>query len=125
MPETLDLGPELAVGLGYGESKWVTEQILRQARRETGLRTTSVRVGQLSGDSRVGGWNVKEWVPVLVRASQRLGCVPEKDDVSSSLFVNRQPFCHTYAYRLTSDTGRVMGPRRCGRDDALGDAPFG
>ncbi|RPD70255.1 acetyl-CoA synthetase-like protein [Lentinus tigrinus ALCF2SS1-7] len=83
VPETLNFGPELAVGLGYGESKWVTEQLLGRAAKETGLRTVVVRVGQLSGDTRVGGWNVKEWVPAIVRASKLLGCAPYKHDTVS------------------------------------------
>lgn len=56
--------------------------MLGRAARETGLRTTVVRAGQLCGDTRVGGWNVKEWVPAMVRASKLLGCVPAKEDVS-------------------------------------------
>ncbi|KAI0685536.1 acetyl-CoA synthetase-like protein [Cerioporus squamosus] len=83
VPETLDVGPELAVGLGYGESKWVTEQLFGRAAKDTGLRTTAVRVGQLSGDTRVGGWNVKEWVPAIVRGSKLLGSVPDRDDTVS------------------------------------------
>ena len=74
--------PRLCVGMGYGESKWVTEQLLGRVAKDTGLRTAVVRVGQLSGDTRVGGWNVKEWVPAIVRASKLLGCVPQKEDVS-------------------------------------------
>ncbi|TBU53497.1 acetyl-CoA synthetase-like protein [Dichomitus squalens] len=82
-PESLEYGPEYALGTGYGESKWITEQMLWRATRETGLRTTSVRVGQLSGDSQVGGWNTKEWIPSIVRASKRLGLAPERDDTVS------------------------------------------
>lgn len=81
--ETLDFGPELAIGQGYGESKWVTEQILRRAAKESRLRTTAVRVGQLSGDTHVGGWSTSEWVPALVRASKRLGAIPAAEDVSN------------------------------------------
>ncbi|KAI0353748.1 acetyl-CoA synthetase-like protein [Trametes cingulata] len=83
VPETLDLGPECAVGQGYGESKWVTEQIIRRISNETGLRTTVVRVGQLSGDTRIGGWNTTEWVPGIVRAGRWLNCVPSADDCVS------------------------------------------
>ncbi|KAI0673258.1 acetyl-CoA synthetase-like protein [Trametes maxima] len=81
--ESLDFGPELAAGLGYGESKWVTEQILGRARQETGLRTTSVRVGQLCGDTRSGGWNTTEWVPAIVRMGKRLASVPAIDNTVS------------------------------------------
>ncbi|TFK78258.1 hypothetical protein K466DRAFT_507571 [Polyporus arcularius HHB13444] len=117
VPETLDFGPEVAVGLGYGESKWVTEQLFGRAAKTTGLRTTAVRVGQLSGDTRVGGWNVKEWVPAIVRGSQLLGCVPEKDDVSglhasSSVLLTRN----------AAPDGFVGARRHCGVYP-LGSAP--
>lgn len=82
--ETLDLGPESAIGQGYGESKWVAEQVLGCTTRETGLKTTVVRVGQLSGDTRVGGWSTSEWVPAMVRAGQGLGSIPNAEGVSYS-----------------------------------------
>ena len=80
--ETLTYGPDLAVGLGYGESKWIAEQLLAHAGSATGLCTTVARVGQLSGDTRVGGWGTKEWLPALARASKILGYAPIRDDVS-------------------------------------------
>ncbi|KAI0743085.1 acetyl-CoA synthetase-like protein [Daedaleopsis nitida] len=78
--ETIDTAPELAYGTGYSESKWVTEQLFAHAAKATGLRTTAVRVGQVSGDQRTGGWNTTEWVAALVRVSQKLGCIPSKDE---------------------------------------------
>ncbi|KAH9937867.1 acetyl-CoA synthetase-like protein [Epithele typhae] len=81
--DTLDHGAEAAAGLGYSESKWVAEQLLARASSESGLRTIIARVGQLSGDRRVGAWNTKEWVPALARLSQLAGCVPDKDDTVS------------------------------------------
>ena len=71
----------MAVGSGYPESKWVTEQLFRRAAEQTGLRTTSVRVGQVCGDRRAGGWSTSEWVPALVKFSQRLGAIPSRDEV--------------------------------------------
>ena len=79
--ETLEYGPDIALGLGYGESKWVTEQLLGRAAAAAGLRTTVARVGQLCGDTQVGGWGTKEWVPAIARASLKVGCSPMKDDV--------------------------------------------
>lgn len=82
--------------MGYGESKWVAENLLIQASKETGLRTHVVRVGQLCGDSIVGAWNEKEWLPAMVRGSQILGAVPQMDEVHIALFV----------YRFWADCGR-------------------
>ncbi|KAI9058630.1 acetyl-CoA synthetase-like protein [Trametes sanguinea] len=83
VPEALDLGPELALGTGYGESKWVTEQIFHRAAQDTGVKAIVVRVGQLCGDTRFGGWNTTEWVPAIVRVSKLLGCIPAADDTLS------------------------------------------
>lgn len=75
----------MAVGSGYPESKWVTEQLFRRAAEQTGLRTTSVRVGQVCGDRHAGGWSKSEWVPALVKISQRLGAIPSRDEVRAPL----------------------------------------
>ena len=82
--ETIDVDPALAYGTGYSESKWITEQLFACA-AEKGLRATSVRVGQVSGDQRTGGWSTTEWVAVLVRTGQRLGCIPSKEEVRIGL----------------------------------------
>ncbi|KAF8520979.1 acetyl-CoA synthetase-like protein [Gautieria morchelliformis] len=72
--------PCMAVGTGYSESKWVTERILEAASQKTTMRTTVVRIGQLSGGSKNGAWNVKEWVPAIIRGGQIIGCLPLRDE---------------------------------------------
>ncbi|KAJ3532134.1 hypothetical protein NM688_g7468 [Phlebia brevispora] len=66
----------VSVGTGYSESKWVSEQILNRASKQTPLRTVAVRVGQLTGSSISGAWKPAEWVPALVRSSAYLKCLP-------------------------------------------------
>jgi thioester reductase-like protein len=80
--------PQVAAGLGYGESKWVSEQLLLEARAALGAKSTVVRVGQLSGDSRSGGWTTKEWLPNLIALSLRkdINALPSKDEVSDGSF---------------------------------------
>lgn len=77
------MDPALAVGGGYAESKWVAEQIIVRATKDLGLRGTVIRVGQLSGDTKMGGWTAKEWVPAIVHLSQKVGCVPTRNEVCS------------------------------------------
>lgn len=50
--------------------------------RQTGILVNVVRVGQLCGSSTHGGWNEKEWVPAMVKWSQTLGAIPDRDGVS-------------------------------------------
>ncbi|KAI0028244.1 acetyl-CoA synthetase-like protein [Vararia minispora EC-137] len=76
--------PHVALGTGYGESKWIAEQIVLRAAATLGLRANVVRVGQLTGDTVHGIWNTKELVPKIVRLCSRfVGAVPSKDDVVS------------------------------------------
>lgn len=66
----------VAVGSGYGESKWVCEKILKAAKANTPLKPTTIRIGQMSGISTNGFWTEKEWVPSLIRSSIDLGALP-------------------------------------------------
>ncbi|KAH8102700.1 hypothetical protein BXZ70DRAFT_929500 [Cristinia sonorae] len=68
--------PEVAVGGGYGGSKYVVERVLKNA-KESGLDTISVRIGQLSGSTTSGAWNVTDWVPIIVKSSVALGALPD------------------------------------------------
>jgi thioester reductase-like protein len=75
--------PLIAAGAGYGESKWVTEQLLLNARSVNGVRATVVRVGQVSGDTRIGGWGTQEWLPNMIELSTRsqIAALPSRDGV--------------------------------------------
>ncbi|KAF7984474.1 hypothetical protein HWV62_14586 [Athelia sp. TMB] len=72
------IGPEIAVGTGYSESKWASEHILEAAASQTPLVPTIIRVGQICGGSG-GYWNEKEWLPTLVKSSISLRCLPASD----------------------------------------------
>ena len=78
--EEKPLDAHVPVGTGYSESKWVSEMILRIARENAGVPTTSVRVGQMTG-SLSGAWNAQEWMPSLLKSSIYLGCIPVLDKV--------------------------------------------
>ncbi|GJJ07102.1 putative secondary metabolism biosyntheticenzyme [Clathrus columnatus] len=70
--------------IGYGESKWVAEQILDRAAQETDLCPLIIRVGQLSG-GKEGKWNPKEWLPTLVRTSKKINGLPDNNSMVSFL----------------------------------------
>ncbi|KAF8215612.1 acetyl-CoA synthetase-like protein [Mycena galopus ATCC 62051] len=71
-PEELQLDANVAVGNGYGESKYVSERILAAS----GLDATSFRIGQLSGSTTNGAWATSDWVPAMVKSSIALGNFP-------------------------------------------------
>ncbi|KAJ7085159.1 putative nonribosomal peptide synthetase [Mycena belliarum] len=71
-PEELLFDSGVAVGAGYGESKYVSERIVAAS----GLQATSFRIGQITGSTRNGAWATTDWVPALVKSSIALGAFP-------------------------------------------------
>ncbi|KAF7343921.1 General substrate transporter [Mycena venus] len=68
-----------AAATGYGQSKYVAEQILARS----GLRACSLRIGQICGSLPTGAWATSDWVPLLVKTSLTLGCLPLADGLVS------------------------------------------
>jgi thioester reductase-like protein/acyl-coenzyme A synthetase/AMP-(fatty) acid ligase len=61
-----------AANLGYGQSKWVTENILeRLSHQYPELSVSILRIGQLSGDTLHGIWNLREAWPLMIETSLR------------------------------------------------------
>ncbi|KAF9000290.1 putative nonribosomal peptide synthetase [Cyathus striatus] len=80
-PEEVVYDARYAVGGGYGESKYVGERVLANS----GLRVTSMRLGQISGGAPNGAWATSDWVPILVKSSLALGAMPDAVGVTSWL----------------------------------------
>lgn len=78
VPETHLDDFRLALAMGYGESKHVSEKILEQAVARAGLHATVLRVGQVAGPLAADGsqWNPTEWLPSLVKTSKALKKLP-------------------------------------------------
>jgi nucleoside-diphosphate-sugar epimerase len=77
----LSADPSDAAALGYGQSKWVAESVLRTlSERHPSISTSILRIGQLSGSSVTGIWNSKEAWPLMIDAS--LNVVGKEDCVS-------------------------------------------
>jgi len=72
---------EMALGTGYGESKWICEEILAISRAETSLQPVIVRIGQVSGCVN-GYWKPSEWIPSIIQSMAVTGCLPSSDRVS-------------------------------------------
>ncbi|EPS94433.1 hypothetical protein FOMPIDRAFT_1038850 [Fomitopsis schrenkii] len=76
--------PQVAVGTGYSESKWVAERVLTQAAQTKSLEALIVRVGQVCGGPN-GAWNAHEWFPAVVQSAHKVGCFPDDPRVVSWL----------------------------------------
>ena len=70
-------------GTGYARSKYVAEQIVRNAMKEADAQARVLRIGQLVGDSKVGEWNTTEGIPLMIQTAATLGALPQLDEVSS------------------------------------------
>ena len=75
--ETLSENPEDADTLGYSRSKWVAEAICAVASKSSLLGSVKVvRVGQLTGDTVNGVWNMSEAWPLMLSTVGELNCLP-------------------------------------------------
>jgi thioester reductase-like protein len=72
---------EMALGTGYGESKWICEEILAISRAEAGMQPVIVRIGQVSGCVN-GYWKPSEWIPSIIQSVALTGCLPSLDQAS-------------------------------------------
>ncbi|KAJ7488848.1 putative aminoadipate reductase [Mycena latifolia] len=89
-PEELQLDADVAVGSGYGESKYVSERILAAS----GLQGTSFRIGQVSGAATNGAWLTTDWVPAIVKSSIALGSFPSSPS-DSIAWISPEAVAHT------------------------------
>ncbi|KAF4582493.1 putative NRPS-like protein biosynthetic cluster [Pleurotus pulmonarius] len=72
VPEEPIFDSNSAVGLGYGESKYVVERILAAS----GLASCSMRIGQVCGGDTTGAWSINDWVPIMIKTSLTLNVLP-------------------------------------------------
>lgn len=78
MPEAVIDDWSLPQPMGYAESKYVSERLLEEAGRVSGVPVDICRVGQVAGPmSRTGRWSMREWFPSLIASSAFMGVVPE------------------------------------------------
>lgn len=64
VPESAFYDFSVPSAMGYGESKYVAEQLLEKARERSNVSSAICRVGQLAGPVvKSGLWNKQEWLP--------------------------------------------------------------
>ncbi|KAI6042371.1 putative aminoadipate reductase [Pisolithus marmoratus] len=78
VPEDVIADVAVAVGTGYGASKYISERMLKMS----GLPATTFRIGQITGGAPLGAWSITEWVPITVKSSVTLGGLPDLGGVS-------------------------------------------
>ena len=88
IPESIIKDLSHAQKTGYGRSKFVTEHIVQNSARSTGIHARVLRIGQLSGDRRNAIWNETEAVPLMIRSALTVGALPAREEQPSWLPVD-------------------------------------
>jgi thioester reductase-like protein len=79
---------EFAQGTGYGRSKLVTERIVHNAMKSTGMYARVLRLGQIAGDSERGQWNTTEAIALMIQTATTIKALPTHDEELSWLPVD-------------------------------------
>ncbi|KAG1732264.1 putative aminoadipate reductase [Suillus paluster] len=111
IPEAITDDPSVAQGLGYAQSKWVTEKLCQAASQQTPIRAGVLRIGQMVGDSQNGVWNETEAISLIIKCADTIGILPNIEESVSWLPVD-------YAAKTIIDLVNV--PPQCG---PLGECP--
>lgn len=80
VPEVLPTSFNSAQGMGYAQSKLVTENLVAQAARQTGMSARVLRIGQIVADTKHGIWNATEAIPLMLQAATTIGALPALDE---------------------------------------------
>ncbi|KAJ9478071.1 NRPS-like enzyme [Pseudozyma hubeiensis] len=82
IPETILDHLGYTHALGYAHSKWIVENLCRDAEALIGggFQSVVMRIGQMVGDRSAGIWNETEAPPLMIKAAQTIGCLPDRLD---------------------------------------------
>ncbi|OOF95586.1 hypothetical protein ASPCADRAFT_507410 [Aspergillus carbonarius ITEM 5010] len=83
VPEALPDSVACAQGMGYAQSKLVTEHIVNRATQQTGMTARVLRVGQIIADTARGIWNATEAIPMIFQTAETIHALPQLDDILS------------------------------------------
>ncbi|KAJ5107632.1 hypothetical protein N7456_004307 [Penicillium angulare] len=83
VPESLPESLGYAQGMGYAQSKLVTENIVNRAAKQTGMTARVLRSGQIVADTVHGIWNATEAIPMVFQTAKTIKALPQLDDVLS------------------------------------------
>jgi L-aminoadipate-semialdehyde dehydrogenase len=91
---------------GYGQSKWVAEQLVMRARMR-GLPATIIRPGYIVGHSKTGVTNTDDFIWRLVKGCIQLGKVPRISNVVNMCNVDYVADCvvHVANSNLSTEMG--------------------
>ncbi|KAH8647661.1 aminoadipate-semialdehyde dehydrogenase large subunit [Xylariales sp. PMI_506] len=80
VPECLPESLEYAQGMGYAQSKLVTEHLVERAARSANMKARVLRIGQICADTVHGIWNDTEAIPIMIEAAITIKALPALDE---------------------------------------------
>ncbi|KAI1771602.1 large subunit of L-aminoadipate-semialdehyde dehydrogenase [Hypoxylon cercidicola] len=80
-------GSRTGLGTGYGQTKWVSEQLVREAGKR-GLQGSIVRPGYVLGDSQTGVCNVDDFIIRMLKGCIQLAARPRIINTVNAVPVN-------------------------------------
>ncbi|KAI2471179.1 large subunit of L-aminoadipate-semialdehyde dehydrogenase [Annulohypoxylon bovei var. microspora] len=80
-------GSRTGLGTGYGQTKWVSEQLVREAGRR-GLQGSVIRPGYVLGDSQTGVCNVDDFLIRMLKGCIQLSARPRIINTVNAVPVN-------------------------------------
>ncbi|KAL3425272.1 L-aminoadipate-semialdehyde dehydrogenase [Phlyctema vagabunda] len=80
-------GSRSGLGTGYGQTKWVSEQLVREAGKR-GLRGSVIRPGYILGDSETGICNTDDFLVRMLKGCIQLSARPRIINTVNSVPVN-------------------------------------
>jgi thioester reductase-like protein len=98
--------------MGYARSKLVAERLCQHA-EQAGLDARVLRVGQITGDTRIGAWNDTEAIPLMIRSAVSIGALPTLNDTLTWLPIDivAQVIVEICAGAKRHDVYHVVNPR--------------
>lgn len=78
VPEAIIHDHEAPEHIGYGESKYVSELLIEEFSKTSGITASVLRTGQIAGPVlKRGSFNRQEWFPSIIASSKYLNVLPQ------------------------------------------------
>ncbi|CAO3670007.1 unnamed protein product [Umbelopsis vinacea] len=100
-------GARKGLETGYGQSKWVAEKLIMEARNR-GMPATIARPGYILGDSKTGVTNTDDFVWRLMKGCTELGYIPSMSNLINCCSVDYVA-ASVAAFALDDDNSTKLG----------------
>ncbi len=102
-----DVPDPAGLTMGYAQSKWVAEQLVRAARAR-GCPVVIYRLGTITGHSCTGAWSTKDFHTRLLKTNIELGKLPELTDMIDMTPVDYVSQSIVYLSQKTESLGQTF-----------------